>query len=495
MKLINLLESLAFYRTTRPIDHHLEIAAIEVDSRKVSPGSLFVCIKGFTVDGHDFVKEALDNGASAIIAEKEMTLPESVPVIYVSDTKRALAMLAVRFYQQPTKELQLIGITGTNGKTTITYLLETIFKANQRRTGVIGTIQMKINDQTIETNNTTPDALNLQKVFRQMSDENVDIAMMEVSSHALDQGRVFGCHFDTAIYTNLSQDHLDYHKDMDDYLRAKSLLFSQLGNHYQSDQKQFAIINEDDAASGLLKKSTAQHVITYGYRNHADIMAKNVELHIDHTSFQLDTPVGTIDIKSRLIGLFNVYNMLAAASAAICHHVSLQTIKEALESMTGVDGRFEPVVAGQDFGVIVDYAHTPDSLENVLTTIQEFANKRIAVVVGCGGDRDRSKRPLMAQIAVKYADEAIFTSDNPRTEDPDRIIEDMIQGLNPDETNYTVIVDRKKAIDYAIQKADSADIVLIAGKGHETYQQIGTEKIHFDDREIATEAIKHKGNR
>lgn len=494
MKLINLLESLAFYRTTKPIDHHIEIAAIDVDSRQVSPGSLFVCIKGFTVDGHDFVEEAINNGATAIIAEKEMNHNEKIPIIYVSDTTRALAMLAVHFYKYPTKELELIGITGTNGKTTITYLLEAIFKANHRRTGVIGTIQMKINDETIETNNTTPDALNLQKVFRKMRDENVNVAMMEVSSHALDQGRVFGCQFDTAIFTNLSQDHLDYHKDMDDYLRAKSLLFSQLGNDYQSNQKRFAIINEDDVASELLKKSTAQYVLTYGYRKQADVMAKNVELHIDHTSFQLETPIGSIDIQSRLIGLFNVYNMLAAASAAICHNVSLQTIKEALESMTGVDGRFEPVLSGQDFGVIVDYAHTPDSLENVLTTIQEFANKKITVVVGCGGDRDRSKRPLMAQVAVKYADEAIFTSDNPRTEDPNQIIEDMVLGLNDDETNYTVIVDRKKAIESAIQKAESEDIVIIAGKGHETYQQIGTEKIHFDDREVAREAIKNKGN-
>ncbi|GEN30340.1 UDP-N-acetylmuramoyl-L-alanyl-D-glutamate--2,6-diaminopimelate ligase [Cerasibacillus quisquiliarum] len=494
MKLIQLLKSLAFYRTTQPIDDHIEITDIHVDSRQVTSGSLFVCIRGFTVDGHDFVEEAVQKGATAIIAEKLIKHNENIPVIYVSDTTRALAMLSVHFYNDPTNELELIGVTGTNGKTTITYLLETIFKANQQRTGVIGTIQMKINDKAIETNNTTPDALNLQKAFRKMRDEDVNVAMMEVSSHALDQGRVFGCRFDTAIFTNLSQDHLDYHKDMNDYLRAKSLLFSQLGNDYPLNQKRFAIINEDDVASALLKKSTGQYVLTYGYHKQADVMAKNVKLHIDHTSFQLETPIGSIDIQSRLIGLFNVYNMLAAASAAICHNVSLHTIKEALESMTGVDGRFEPVVVGQDFGVIVDYAHTPDSLENVLTTIQEFANKKITVVVGCGGDRDRSKRPLMAQVAVKYADEAVFTSDNPRTEDPNQIIEDMVQGLNEKETNYTVIVDRKKAIEYAIQKAESEDIVIIAGKGHETYQQIGTEKIHFDDREVAREAIKNKGN-
>lgn len=492
MKIKEILSSLSFYKTNSSIDENAEIKSIEIDSRNVTPGSLFICIQGFTVDGHDFVDQAVENGARVIIAQKEIPSSVSIPVIIVSDTRRALAMIAMKFYHNPTNEMALIGVTGTNGKTTVTYLLDKIYEKHQQKTGIIGTIQTKIGDKIFPTNNTTPDALSLQKLFREMVDEKVDTAIMEVSSHALDQGRVFGCDFDIAIYTNLSQDHLDYHTDMRDYLRAKSLLFSQLGNTYTESRKKFAIINEDDAASSILKKSTGQHLLTYGCKNKADVMAEDISLYIDHTTFRLSTPIGDVSIHSQLIGMFNVYNMLAAVSAAIAGGLSLETIKLALEDTPGVDGRFQPVTGGQNFGVIVDYAHTPDSLENVLETIQQFSNQKVYVVVGCGGDRDRTKRPLMAQIAVEYADTAFFTSDNPRTEDPVQIIDDMVKELNPNQNNYEIIVDRKDAIHRAIASAKKDDIILIAGKGHETYQQIGKKKLHFDDREIALEAIKHK---
>ncbi|WP_339227604.1 UDP-N-acetylmuramoyl-L-alanyl-D-glutamate--2,6-diaminopimelate ligase [Oceanobacillus sp. FSL K6-2867] len=488
MNLNELLHVLPFYKTSMPIDK-IEVNAIEMDSRKVKSGNVFVCISGYTVDGHDFIDDAVKQGAVAIIAEKQVEAP--VPVIMVDDTNRALSVLAGKFFDYPTSKLPLIGVTGTNGKTTVTYLLDEIFKQQTKKTGVIGTIQLKIGEEIYPISNTTPDSLSLQRTFHKMLDEGVDQAIMEVSSHALDMGRVHGCDYDIAIFTNLSQDHLDYHSDLQDYLRAKSLLFAQLGNSYDEMNRKFAILNADDEASNLLKRSTAQHVMTYGCHHEATVMAKDIHLDAAGTSFTLTSPLGDIEISSRLIGMFNVYNMLAASTAAIAANVSLTMIKTALEQIEGVNGRFEPVAEGQNYAVIVDYAHTPDSLENVLQTAREFAKNKVYVVVGCGGDRDRTKRPLMASIAVQYADHAIFTSDNPRTEDPQLILNDMTDVLD-ESSSYEVIVDRKAAISQAIKQAASDDIILIAGKGHETYQIIGHTKYDFDDREVARNAIRNK---
>jgi UDP-N-acetylmuramoyl-L-alanyl-D-glutamate--2,6-diaminopimelate ligase len=490
MKLKALFSAIPFYEANSSIEN-IEIETLEMDSRSVREGSLFVCIPGFTVDGHHFVEEAVANGAVAIVAEKPVEA--NVPVIIVPDTARTLSMLAVTFHRDPTKSLPLIGVTGTNGKTTVTYLLETIFHHYEKKTAVIGTIQMKIGDDTYPVNNTTPDSLHLQRSFSKMLEQGVDQGIMEVSSHALDMGRVYGCNFDVAVFTNLSQDHLDYHKNMDDYLRAKSLLFSQLGNTYEKDKQKFAVINTDDPASDLIKRSTAQHVITYGYKQDAQVMAKDIKLDASGTYFRMVTPAGEAEINSSLIGNFNVYNMLAAGGAAIASGIPLSVIKKALESIKGVSGRFESVNVNQDFSVIVDYAHTPDSLENVLQTARDFADKKMYVIVGCGGDRDRTKRPLMAAVALKYADHAIFTSDNPRTEDPQAILDDMTAEAEKISKNYEVIVDRKKAIHHAVQLAEKDDIILIAGKGHETYQQIGNTKYNFDDREVARQAIQLKG--
>lgn len=487
IKLTDLLSIIPFYKVIGNVEETY-INKIEMDHRKINSDDVFVCLRGFTVDGHDYAEQAIENGASIIIAEKDINV--SVATIVVPDTSRALALIAAKFYDFPTTKLSLIGITGTNGKTTTTYLLEAIYKQNQNNTGLIGTIQMKIGDKTYPVNNTTPDSLFLQKTFKQMVDEKIDTAIMEVSSHALDLGRVHGCDYEVALFTNLSQDHLDYHKDLDDYLRVKSLLFAQLGNSYRPGKRKFAILNADDPASELIKKSTAQHVLTYGCKAKADIMAENIKLSVSGTTFILKTPIGEIDINSQLVGMFNVYNMLAASSVAIVQHIDLQVIKDALENISGVNGRFEQVNQGQNYSVIVDYAHTPDSLENVLQTITEFSKRRIFVVVGCGGDRDKSKRPLMANIAVKYADQAIFTSDNPRTENPTSILKDMTAHLK--EANYEVIEDRKQAIFRAVDLANDDDIILIAGKGHEAYQEINRVKYDFDDREIASEAMKQK---
>lgn len=488
LKLAVLLSALPFYE--QQADHErIDITGVTIDSREVKSGNLFICIDGAVVDGHTFAKQAQDQGAAAILAERPLDV--SIPVILVKDTLRALAPIANAFYNHPSKEMRVIGITGTNGKTSMTYLLESIFRANQEATGVIGTIQMKIKDEAYPVKNTTPDAVFLQKGFRKMVDEGVDTAVIEVSSHALDRGRVHGTDIDVAVFTNLSQDHLDYHASFEDYFHAKSLLFSQLGNTFDPGHPKYAVINTDDHYAEALIKSTAQPVCTYGIDKPADIMAKDIQLASNGTSFLLQTPKGEAKITSKLMGKFNVYNMLAAVGAAICSGVPFDTICKALQETTGVAGRFEPVMAGQSFGVIVDYAHTPDSLENVLTTIKSFVKGKIITVVGCGGDRDKTKRPLMAGKAVQYSDTAIFTADNPRTEDPQAILEDMIRGLESDK--YVVVPDREEAIQRAVGLAQADDIVLIAGKGHETYQIVGDQVLDFDDRLVAAEAIKRAG--
>lgn len=490
MRLENLIKSLRFYSVTRPIEE-IEIAGIKMDSRHVTKGDLFVCIRGFTVDGHEYAKQAELQGAAAIISE--MDLDVTIPVIKVKDTSRGLALLANKFYGYPTRKLQLVGVTGTNGKTSVTYLLESIFKEDFRRTGLIGTIQMKIGEESYDVKNTTPDALFLQKCFSDMVNKGIDTAVMEVSSHALDLGRVYGCEYDIAIFTNLSQDHLDYHADMEEYIQAKSMLFAQLGNAYVEDKPRFAVLNVDDPYYKKLTRVTAQPILTYGIRNNAEVYASEIKLDANGVSFDLHLDGEKRRIESKLMGEFSVYNMLAAAAAAYCAGIKLPVIQRALEKTTGVSGRFEPVNLGQDYGVIVDYAHTPDSLENVLRTIRSFVKNKVITVMGCGGDRDRTKRPLMTKTALSYSDHVIITADNPRTENPTAIVDDMLRGI--EENHYEVQMDRKTAIRKAVFQANHDDIVLIAGKGHENYQIIGQQILDFDDRKVAGEAITEKLNK
>lgn len=483
MELENLIEHLFIKKWV--VKGNPTIHSIEMDSRKVTQGSLFICMQGFTVDGHDFAKEAVQNGAVALIVERPVNV--DVPTIQVKDSQRAMAILADVFYQSPTNKLHLIGITGTNGKTTTTYLIDKIFEDAGRKTGRIGTINTKINGVEHEVANTTPESLALQKMFYEMVLGGTGTAIMEVSSHALHLGRVRGCDFDIALFTNLSQDHLDYHETMDAYKQAKGILFSQLGNTYSKNRKKYAILNHDDPASAYYRTITAAEVITYGIEKDANISAQQITLSSSGTSFMLCTPFGNEKITMKLMGMFSVYNALAACAACLVSGLSLAEIKSSLEQVEGVPGRFELIDEGQDFTVLVDYAHTPDSLLNVLKTIKEFANKKVFVVVGCGGDRDKLKRPLMGKISVQHADEAIFTSDNPRSEDPNDIIRDMTRHL---QGNFKTIVDRKAAIEYAIEQAEPGDVILIAGKGHETEQIIGKQIYPFDDRAVAREAIK-----
>ncbi|HHW38294.1 MAG TPA: UDP-N-acetylmuramoyl-L-alanyl-D-glutamate--2,6-diaminopimelate ligase [Bacillales bacterium] len=491
MELKSLLSCLTHYKQLQ-IGNPL-ISSIEMDSRQVQAGSLFVCINGFTVDGHDFMEQAILNGASAILAERELHNRDiEVPYIVVSDTKRALAQLADYFYNQPTRKLRLIGVTGTNGKTTTTHIIDEIFKANGELTGLIGTMYIKIGNQIIDVKNTTPESLVLQKTFSDMVEHKVTTATMEVSSHALDMGRVRGCDYDIAVFTNLTQDHLDYHKTMEEYAYAKGILFAQLGSTINYEKPKFAIVNNDDSVSELYKKLTAgAQILTYGIDSESDVRATNITMSGQGTTFTLTTPVGEARISMGLVGKFSVYNVLAAISTTIAAKVPFEVIIDMVHKMEGVAGRFELVNENQDYTVIVDYSHTPDSLENALTTVKQFAKGKVYVIVGCGGDRDKTKRPIMARIAVENSDEAIFTSDNPRTEDPVQILKDMEAGVQGE--HYQVFADRKKAIYYAVGNARKDDIILIAGKGHETYQIIGKEVLDFDDRKIAREAIKGRG--
>ncbi|WP_181348918.1 UDP-N-acetylmuramoyl-L-alanyl-D-glutamate--2,6-diaminopimelate ligase [Thalassobacillus sp. CUG 92003] len=463
----------------------IKVTGVSMDSRTVQPGNLFICIRGDRFDGHDFVMQARDNGAAVIVAEEAMHI--DVPVVIVPDTVRAMALISDAYYQQPTKNLNLIGVTGTNGKTSVTYLLDEIFRRYNQKTALIGTIHMKIGDDVYPVKNTTPDSLFLQQSFHTMVKEGIQTAIMEVSSHALTQGRVYGCDFNIAVFTNLSQDHLDYHESMEEYFRAKSLLFSQLGNTYDPKLPKRAIINLDSPYAKTLIRSTAQPVLTYGIESEADVRAQRIHLHEKGSVFELVTSTETVMVRSPLIGKFSVYNMLAAAAAALVSDVPLLDIKKALETSQGVRGRFEPVEEGQDFGVIIDYSHTPDSLHNVVKTLKEFCDGSVRVVVGCGGDRDRTKRSLMAEVAINTGDEAIFTSDNPRSEDPESIINDMVENLNEP---YHRITDREKAIEFALKNSKAGDMVLIAGKGHETYQEINGVRTEFDDREVARKIIK-----
>ncbi|UOE92933.1 UDP-N-acetylmuramoyl-L-alanyl-D-glutamate--2,6-diaminopimelate ligase [Alkalihalobacillus sp. LMS39] len=467
-------------------DENPNITSIEMDSRSVKQGSLFVCLKGFHVDGHDYIDEAINKGAVAILSERAIHV--SVPVIVVKDTSLALAVIANHFFHYPTNQLTLIGVTGTNGKTTTTHIIEKMVQNAKRKTGLIGTMYKKIGEVTYETQNTTPESLELQRTFAQMVSNEVEVAIMEVSSHALDLGRVRGSNFDIGVFTNLTPDHLDYHETMEKYKQAKGLLFSQLGNRYDKDTRKVAVLNEDDPATNQYKRMTAAQVITYGIKQQSDVMAHSISMKTSGTHFNLKTPVGSSDVSMKLVGMFSVYNVLAAVSTSVALGIKLDTIVESIEQIEGVPGRFELVDAGQPFSVIVDYAHTADSLKNVLKTIKEFAKGDVWCIVGCGGDRDRTKRPLMAKIAVDWADYAIFTSDNPRSEDPIAIIDDMKAGVEG--RDYHVVLDRKKAIETTIQKAKKEDVVIIAGKGHETYQIIGATTYEFDDRIVAKEAIR-----
>ncbi len=468
-----------------------EITHLTADSRQVRPGSLFVAIRGCTVDGHAFAGDAARNGAAALVVETY--LPElSLPQIVVPDTRAASGILATQFYGDPSSRLSVIGVTGTNGKTTVTHLIEAILLDHGAKTGLLGTIGKRIGNQTGEMVNTTPEAIDLQAALAEMVNEGCDYGILEVSSIALELGRLAGTRFHIGVFTNLTQDHLDFHGTMENYRVAKGRLFSRLGNAYGKDRGSTAcaVLNADDDATVLYRRETVMECVTYGIREPADVRATEIRVEANGTRFHVTTFAGETDVLLRLTGRFNVYNALAALSVGLVEGIGLSRMTRALEKVFGIPGRLERIEWGQPFTVLIDYAHTPDGLWNVLTTIREWATGRVITVVGSGGDRDHDKRPKMAQVAVEGSDVVLLTSDNPRTEDPEKILDDMERGVAGISGRYERCTNRREAIWRAVAIAQPGDVVLIAGKGHEAHQIVGRTQIPFDDREAAAAAVR-----
>jgi UDP-N-acetylmuramoyl-L-alanyl-D-glutamate--2,6-diaminopimelate ligase len=474
----------------------IEITGIAHSSTMVQPGFMFVCIEGYKTDGHRYALQAVEKGATAILLSKDVVhLPPNVVQVKVPDTRLAEAFLAARFYDYPTRKMPVIGITGTNGKTTTTYLLESILQTAGHRPGIMGTISYRFAGKLIPAKNTTPSALELNQMMAQMVEVGCDYLVMEVSSHALAQGRVEGIDFDVGIFTNLTRDHLDFHNTLEEYLKAKCLLFVKLGEGFDKKYPKFAVVNMDDQYAMQVIAASIVPVVRYGVSSDADIRAANIVQNPFGIHFDLITPQGKTEVQLQLSGLFNVYNALAATAALSKTDINLEQIKQGLESLTMVPGRFQSVDCGQDFMVIVDYAHTDDALSNLLRSARQLTNKKLIVVFGCGGDRDRGKRPKMGEVAAKLADNIIVTSDNPRSEDPARIALDIeigIKRISNEPDKYQIVLDRKTAIATALKLANKDDVVVIAGKGHENYQVFADRTIHFDDAEVATEILTKK---
>ena len=456
---------------------NIEIKGITCNSKEVRPGFAFVCLKGANSDGHKFAPDALKSGAAVIFAETDLGFENQ---IIVKDTHEAYFDLSAKWFREPTKELKLIGVTGTNGKTSVTYMLKSIFEKAGYKTGLIGTIQNMIGEKAIETHNTTPDAFTLNKLFREMVDSGCKYAVMEVSSHALDQKRICNVTFETAIFTNLTQDHLDYHKTMDNYLLAKKKLFKMCKK---------AVLNSDDPYFEKLKEGLDCEIITYSASNNSDYSAKGINYHPSGVEYELVAKGLIKHISVNTGGRFSVYNSLCSAVTAIENGIDIDTVVSALKELKGVKGRAEVVETGRDFTVIIDYAHTPDGLKNILSTFKECKKGRLVALFGCGGDRDKTKRPIMGNIAVHNADYVIVTSDNPRSENPTAIINDILEGIKGIPTPVKVIENRIEAIKFAVSNARKDDIIVLAGKGHETYQILNTGTIHLDEREVVKEAL------
>ena len=459
----------------------MKISGIACDSRKVKPGNVFVCITSYETDGHKYAKSAVENGAVAVVAEHDLPTVD-VPCVIVDNTRKAMSEMAATFYDYPYKKFKLIGITGTNGKTTTTYLIKSILEHLGKKVGLIGTNQNMIGDMIMETSRTTPDSLELMQLFDMIASHNVDYVVMEVSSHALALDRVTACTFDVGAFTNITQDHLDFHKTMEEYLAAKSILFNICNT---------GVVNKDDARSEyLIENARCRNMITYGINQDCDLKASNIILNEDGVKFDINYGGMEEHVDLPIPGEFSVYNALTAIGCCMAENIPLDLAVDGLHSAKGVKGRIEIVrTPGTNYTVIIDYAHTPDGLLNVINAIRGFAKGRIVTLFGCGGDRDASKRPIMGKIAGELSDFCIVTSDNPRTEDPEKIIKQVVEGVKQTDCDYEVITNRFSAIEYALDHAKKNDIILLAGKGHETYQVLGKDTIKFDEREIVQKLL------
>lgn len=461
------------------VKNDAEISFVTDDSRKVRPGCAFVCIQGNTFDGHTAAVKAEEDGAAVIIAQRDTGAKNQ---IITEDTRRAYAIMCAAFYDYPAEKLKLIGLTGTNGKTTSAFLIKNLFECLGHKTGLIGTVQNMAGDKIYPAHYTTPDAHELQFLFSEMVKEKCEYCVMEVSSQALAQGRVDGCHFDIALFTNLTQDHLDYHGTFENYLQSKQILFKNCDA---------AILNLDDENAMRMVENADCTVTTFSSKlDKADYTAKNIRFKPDGVEYEL---VGTSQIGRVKIGIpggFSVYNSMGAFLCALKAGYDFKDVLAAISKAKGVKGRIEVVPTDTDYTVIIDYAHSPDGLENILNSLREFALNRIICVFGCGGDRDKTKRPIMGRIVSEKADIAVVTSDNPRSENPEMIIDDILEGMKNSKIPVERCTDRTQAIAYALSIAESGDIVLLAGKGHETYQVLKEGKIHYDEREIVAQILK-----
>ena len=464
------------------------ITDITADSRTVQAGSLFIALRGATVDGHKFLPMAAAKGAvAALVEEVPQEPPEGVTLLVVPDTRAAMELITPYFYDYPGKRLRMVGVTGTNGKTTTTNIIRLILRKAGHKVGLIGTINIMIEDEETVSHNTTPDVVDLQKTLYAMVCAGCDCCVMEVSSHALALKRVAGIEYDCAVLTNITQDHLDFHKTMENYRDAKSLLFEHLTDGNKTNKN--AVFNMDDPSSAVIKARTKARAWTYGKGEENDIHPLRFTVAPKHMQLALATPVGEMDLELKITGEFNVYNVMSAVGAMLAEGISKETIVAVLDGFDGVPGRFQLVEAGQPYTVIVDYAHTPDGLENVLHTARSITRGKLWVVFGCGGDRDNKKRPIMGGLALELADKVVVTSDNPRTEDPERSSDEIFTALQnvPEGKEVFRLSDRREAINFALANAAAEDVILIAGKGHENYQILKDRTIHFDDKEVVLE--------
>jgi UDP-N-acetylmuramoyl-L-alanyl-D-glutamate--2,6-diaminopimelate ligase len=474
------------------VTQDVEIRRIQYDSRKVERGDLFIALRGSAQDGHRFISKAVENGAKVVVVEDDAALPDSyflhsgVAKIVVSDSRLALAQMSGTYFGDPSARLRLAGITGTNGKTTTAYLVKSILEAHGSRTGLIGTIEYLVGDRSISATHTTPESLELNGLLACMVDEGCSAAVMEVSSHALQQRRVHGLRYAAAVFTNLTQDHLDYHVTMQAYFDAKKSLFEDL------DPSSWAVVNLDDEWGRKMLGVTRARTLTYGMQPGADLQAGNISLSMNGTAFTIHHAGEETAIDSPLVGRFNVSNVLAAFGAGVALGIPKQEMQRAVRAVRSVPGRFEAVASPRGWTAIIDYAHTPDALEKALTAVHDViasgASGRIITVFGCGGNRDRTKRPHMARIATGLSDITVITSDNPRHEDPEKIIDEVMTGV-PGGARVYREPDRGRAIAKALEMAGKGDVVLIAGKGHETYQVVGDQKLHFSDREVVDAVV------
>jgi UDP-N-acetylmuramoyl-L-alanyl-D-glutamate--2,6-diaminopimelate ligase len=467
----------------RQADGGIEIAEVTYDSRRAGPGTLFVAIRGHAADGNEFIEAARRKGAAAVVSEQPPR--PDVPWVRVRDAREALAVLSAAALGHPARALELVGVTGTNGKTTTTYMIDAALREAGETPGLVGTVEYRVGSKVAEAVRTTPEASDLQSLLRRMADAGCRHAVLEVSSHSLALKRVHGLDFKVAVFTNLTRDHLDFHGDMDSYFAAKRILFDSL---LRRDGR--AVVNVGDDRGAELARTLDREVWTCSLSGKADLVAEDVRLSLEGTRFRARTPAGTFDVETPLLGRFNVLNALCAFGASLALGLAPDAVQRGISSLRGVPGRMEQVTAGQDFVVLVDYAHTDDALRNLLEAVRELKPRRLITVFGCGGDRDRTKRPLMGAVATRLSDVVILTSDNPRSEPPEAIVDEIRRGIPPERTADTpVVLDRREAIARALEMGREGVVVVIAGKGHETYQVLRERTVPFDDRQVVREVL------